>query len=91
MYFIINQELREGSFPALVASGLTGLVLCVGAVAAAHHHVVAAPGELLDVGAVVRQRHGAAVVAHLHTRHVLKAVTCNVSQVVLKKDPSEGS
>ena len=76
-------------FAALVASVLTGLVLCVGAVAAAHHHVVAAPGKLLDVGAVVRQRHGAAVVPHLHTSHVLQAVTCHVSRVVLQKVPSE--
>ena len=59
---------------------LTGLVLNVGTVTAPHHHVVAAPGELLDVGAVVRQRHGAAVVPHLHTRHVLQLsrVTCHV-------------
>ena len=38
--------------------------------AAPDHHVVAAPGELLDVGAVVSQGHGAPVVAHLGLGHV---------------------
>ena len=53
---------------------LTRLVLRECAVAAPDHHVVAPPGELLDVGAVVGEGHGAAVVAHLGLGHVRDGV-----------------
>lgn len=44
------------------------------ALRAAHHHILTAPRELLDVRTVVGQRYAAPVVALLAGRHVLDGV-----------------
>lgn len=62
-------------------NSLTGVVLLEHAVRAADDDVLRAPGELLDVGAVVCERHRPAEVAHVARRHVrdpLKVLQKNV-------------
>ena len=61
----------SGRKPCLL---LTGVVLLVHAVRSPDDDVVGPPGELLDVGAVVGQRHRAAEVAHARAVHVRDAV-----------------